>query len=92
MGEQQKEPRLRWYAPSPGIQVANIKEILAQGVEVMVLSRGMELRLHTTPEAEALLQSKGIEYHMLETKEAVAMFNKLAREGPRVGGIFHSTC
>lgn len=75
-----------------GIQPADIAEILAQGVEVMVLSRGMELKLHTTLEAEALLKSKGIPYHILETNEAVAMFNKLAEEGRRVGGIFHSTC
>lgn len=76
----------------PGIQPADIEEILAQGVEVMVLSRGMELKLHTTPEAEMLLMSKGIAYHILETNEAVAMFNKLSQEGKRVGGIFHSTC
>ncbi len=76
----------------PGIQVADIEEILAQGVDVMVLSRGMELQLHTTPEVEALLRSRGIEYHIEETNEAVALFNRLSQGGRRVGGIFHSTC
>jgi len=76
----------------PGIQPADIEEILAQGVEVIVLSRGMQLRLHTCPETETLLQSKNIPYHIKETKEAVALFNELMQQGIKVGGIFHSTC
>lgn len=76
----------------PGIQPADIEEILAQGVEVMVLSRGMQLMLYTCPETEALLHSRGIAYHIEETKAAVALFNELMGQGKRVGGIFHSTC
>ncbi len=76
----------------PGIQPADIEEILAQGVDVMVLSRGMELRLHTTLEAEEMLRQRGVEYHIEETQAAVALFNQLAEQGRRVGGIFHSTC
>ena len=77
---------------SPGIQPADIEEILAQGVEVMVLSRGIELMLHTSPQTEQLLRSKGIDYHIEETKQAAALFNQLTQQGRRVGGIFHSTC
>ena len=76
----------------PGIQPADIEEILDQDIEVMVLSRGMELMLHTCPKTEQLLRSKGIDYHIEETKQAVALFNELAQQGKRVGGIFHSTC
>lgn len=76
----------------PGIQPADIEEILAQGVEKMIVSRGMDLMLHTCPETEGLLREKGIEYHILETREAVAKFNELMETGKRVGGIFHSTC
>ena len=76
----------------PGIQPTDIEEILEQGVEVMVLTRGMALRLHTCPETEQLLRSKGIEYHIEETSRAVELFNQLTRQGKRVGGIFHSTC
>ena len=68
------------------------EEILDQDVEVMVLSRGMQLRLRTSPETEALMRSRGIEYHIEETQKAVMKFNELAEEGRRVGGIFHSTC
>jgi hypothetical protein len=76
----------------PGIQLADIAEILDQGVEVLVLSRGMQLRLHTSPEVEKLLRAQNIEFHILETSQAVEMYNQLAREGKNVGGIFHSTC
>ena len=76
----------------PGIQPADIEEILNHDIEVMVLTRGMELRLHTCPETEALLQSRGIAYYIEETKEAAKLFNLLSQEGQKVGGIFHSTC
>lgn len=76
----------------PGTQPADIEEILEQGVEVMILSRGMALRLHTCPATEQLLRSKGIEYRIEETRRAVELFNQLSLQGKRVGGIFHSTC
>ena len=76
----------------PGIQPADIQEIVDQTIEVMILSRGMQLMLHTCPETEQLLQEKNILYHIEETKTAVALFNQLTHSGKRVGGIFHSTC
>jgi hypothetical protein len=76
----------------PGIQPADIEEILEQGVEIMVLTRGMEFMLHTCPETEQLLHQRDIEYHIGHTKLAVALFNDLMQQGKRVGGIFHSTC
>lgn len=76
----------------PGIQPADIEDILAQGVEVMILSRGMQRMLHTPPETKQLLRSRGIAYHSEETRRAVEMFNDLMKQGKKVGGIFHSTC
>ena len=76
----------------PGIQPADIEDILAGDIEVMILSRGMNLRLHTLYKTEKLLQSRGIEYHIEQTSRAIEMFNKLMRQGRKVGGIFHSTC
>ena len=84
--------RLTGTRHQPGIQPADIEEILAQGVEIMILSRGMDLMLYTCPETEALLRAKGIEYFIEETKQAAAHFNQLMEAGKRVGGIFHSTC
>lgn len=76
----------------PGIQPADIEAILEHGVEVMVLSRGMQLMLHICPETEQLLNSQAIKYYIEETKQAVDIFNNLIKQGKKVGGIFHSTC
>jgi hypothetical protein len=76
----------------PGIQPADIQDIIDQGVEVMILSRGMQLMLHTCPETEQLLRSRGTEYHVEETGRAVELFNDFMRQGRKVGGVFHSTC
>jgi hypothetical protein len=75
----------------PGIQPADSQELLDHGSRVVVLSRGMELRLQTMPETVSLLESSGVEVHVLETTAAVELYNRLA-EGTPVGGLFHSTC
>jgi hypothetical protein len=75
----------------PGIQPADVQEFIERGCRVVVLSRGMELRLQTMPETVARLERSGVEVHILETRAAVQLYNKLAATVP-VGGLFHSTC
>ncbi|WP_330299350.1 MTH938/NDUFAF3 family protein [Streptomyces sp. NBC_00503] len=75
----------------PGIQPADVRELLDRGCAEVVLSRGMELRLHTMPETLSLLQDAGVGVHVEETTAAVALYNRLAAT-ERVGGLFHSTC
>lgn len=77
---------------TPGIQPADLAEILERDVEAVVLSRGMREMLGTCPETEQLLAERGIACHIAETRAAVDLFNRLARAGKRVGGLFHSTC
>ena len=91
-GATQWDWRLTDTHHQPGIQPADVEEILQHNVEVMVLSRGQTLALGTCPETEQVLRNRGIEYHIEETKRAVELFNTLTRAGKRVGGIFHSTC
>ena len=91
-GAKEWDWRITGTRHQPGTQPADVEEILEQGVEIMVLSRGIELMLHTCPETEQLLRSENIEYHIKETNQAVALFNQLTQQGKRVGGIFHSTC
>ncbi len=75
----------------PGIQPADVEELLQQGATVIVLSRGMQLMLQTCPETLDLLKHRGVTVHVKETKEAITLYNKLtARDA--VGGLFHSTC
>jgi hypothetical protein len=76
----------------PGIQVADIAELIDHGASVIVLSRGMQLVLQTAPETIAWLEQHGMKYHLLETREAAKLYNELAAQGIAVGGLFHSTC
>ena len=75
----------------PGIQPADVQELIDRGCRVVVLSRGMELRLQTMPETVSHLRDRGVEVHVLETKAAAELYNRLAAGTP-VGGLFHSTC
>jgi hypothetical protein len=75
----------------PGIQPADVKELLENGAETVVLSRGVYERLQTCADTLDLLAREGIDVHVLQTKRAVDRYNALAAEGP-VGGLFHSTC
>jgi hypothetical protein len=75
----------------PGIQPADVAELLEHGSKVVVLTRGMQLVLQTCPETLTLLRERGIAVHVEETKAAVELYNKLAETEP-VGGLFHSTC
>jgi hypothetical protein len=75
----------------PGIQPADVEELLDNGAEVVVLTRGMLRALRTCPETLRLLESRGVAVHVEETRKAVDLYNRLA-ESKAVGGLFHSTC
>jgi hypothetical protein len=75
----------------PGIQPADVAELLEHGAEVVVLSKGVLERLQVCPETLDVLKNKGIPAHVLPTKDAVRLYNELAAQ-QQVGGLFHSTC
>jgi hypothetical protein len=76
----------------PGIQVADVEELLEHGAGTLVLTRGMELVLQTCPETLEYLRTRGIRFHVAETNAAARFYNELAKQGEAVGGLFHSTC
>ncbi len=76
----------------PGIQPADVGELLDKGSRTIVLSRGMLLMLQTSRETLDLLKTKRIQVHVAETKEAAKIYNDLVSRGEPVGGLFHSTC
>ena len=76
----------------PGIQPADVAELLDHGCRVIVLSRGRLLRLRIAGATLELLEQHGIRVYRAETSEAVAIYNDLAHRGEAVGGLFHSTC
>jgi hypothetical protein len=75
----------------PGIQPADVQELLEHGATVVVLSRGMRECLHVPRETVDFLKERQVAAHVLPTQEAVEIYNKLA-ETEQVGGLFHTTC
>lgn len=75
----------------PGIQPADVEELLEHGARVVVLSKGMDLALQVCPETLEFLRDRRVEVHVEETRAAVELYNRLARN-QAVGGLFHSTC
>lgn len=77
---------------SPGIQPADVEELLAHGATTVVLSQGMEMRLQVDPAVYEYLKRHSVPVHTAETSAAVAIYNELAAGGHPVAGLFHSTC
>ncbi len=75
----------------PGIQPADVAELLEHGAEIVVLSKGVWERLQVCPETLAMLEEEGVAVEVLQTEAAVTRYNAL-RQAARVGGLFHSTC
>jgi len=76
---------------NPGIQIADVQELLDHGSKVVVLSRGMAECLHVPRETLDFLKERQIPVHVLPTQHAAALYNKLAQT-EAVGGLFHTTC
>jgi len=76
---------------SPGIQPADVEELLAHGATAVVLSQGMNRRLQVDPRTLDHLAGRSVVVHVAETREAVKIYNGLA-DNVRVAGLFHSTC
>jgi hypothetical protein len=75
----------------PGIQPADLQELLERGATAVVLGRGFNKRLQVCPETLQVLEERSISVHTEQTEEAVRLYNELS-ESDRVGALIHSTC
>ena len=75
----------------PGIQPADVEELVERGARTVVLSKGILQRLRVSPETLRVLEENGITAYVLQTEKAVELYNRLREKEP-VGGLFHSTC
>jgi hypothetical protein len=75
----------------PGVQPADIEELLERGATAVVLSKGFDERLGVTRDALRVLEDRGVPAHVRQTEEAIRLYNEL-RETERVGALIHSTC
>jgi hypothetical protein len=78
-------------AHEPGIQPADVAELLDHAATTIVLSQGMLSRLRVCPQTMRLLAEHHIQTHVLPTAEAVELYNRLC-DREQVAGLFHTTC
>ncbi len=75
----------------PGIQSADVEELLERGATAVVLSKGFHERLGVTRDTLRMLEDRNVSAHVRQTEEAIRLYNEL-RETERVGALIHSTC
>ena len=75
----------------PGIQPADVEELLDHGATAVVLSKGFHERLGVTRDTLRMLEDRNVSAHVRQTEEAIRLYNEL-RETERVGALIHSTC
>ncbi|MFV0439644.1 MAG: MTH938/NDUFAF3 family protein [Desulfopila sp.] len=77
---------------SRGVQVEDVKELVEHGARVVVLTRGMLLRLRVPDKVKHYLEKQNVEVVIVSTKEGVQLYNDYAARNVPVGGLFHTTC
>jgi hypothetical protein len=76
----------------PGIQPADVEELLDRGATVVVLSRGFHERLRVRRETLRELEERRVPVYVERTEEAVRLYNELSKKNEKVGALVHSTC
>ena len=76
---------------NPGIQPADVQELLDRGSRIVILAQGHFRRLQVAPETLRLLENRGVRVHVLQTEKAMQLYNELC-ESEAVGALIHSTC
>ncbi len=76
----------------PGIQPADLEELLDQGATVVVLSRGFHERLQVCWKTLRKLEERKVPVYVERTGEAVRLYNELSKKNEKVGALVHSTC
>jgi|SRR4051812_44819091 hypothetical protein len=75
----------------PGIQPADVEELLDHGATVVVLGKGFYERLQVCRETLQELEERNVPVHVEQTEEAVRLYNELGKS-KKVGALIHSTC
>ena len=75
-----------------GIQIGDVDDLITNGAEVVILTRGILSRLKVPAQTREYLANNDIEVIVANSKKGVKLYNDLVQKGVPVGGLFHSTC
>lgn len=75
-----------------GIQVDDVRELIDQGAEVIILTKGVLSRLRVPGKTRTYVEEHNIKLVVATTKQGVQIYNDYVEQKIPVGGLFHSTC
>ena len=75
----------------PGIQPADVQELVKHDAEYILLSKGRMERLQTANETKNWLEEHDISFEILETGKLIRRYNEL-RDSQKTGALIHTTC
>ncbi|MDP8938949.1 MAG: Mth938-like domain-containing protein [Actinomycetota bacterium] len=76
---------------TPGIQPADVEELLEHGATTVVFAKGFYGQLGVCRETLEMLEGRGVSVHAESSEGAVRLYNEL-REKEKIGALVHSTC
>ena len=76
---------------SPGVQPADVQELLEHGARIIILARGTFGRLKVPQSTIDYIEAQGAQALIYKTPEAIQVYNELCETQP-VGALIHSTC
>jgi len=82
-----------WRREGHMVFLEDIKSYVVEySPRILVFGTGYYGRVQVREEVYSFLEEKGIETHALPTREAVELFNEIARREKNILGAFHLTC
>lgn len=75
----------------PGVQVADVAELVDAGAETVVIGTGFLERLGVQQQTRDWLAARGVTLRVAETERAAADYNARCAAG-KVAALIHSTC
>ncbi|WP_461833846.1 Mth938-like domain-containing protein [Desulfothermus sp.] len=81
-----------WRSEGHKVLQRDIKDILEHGVEIIVIGQGDPGLMKVDPSLKNYLKKQKIKLIEKPTKDAISEFNRLYKEGRKVGAGFHLTC
>jgi len=81
-----------WRREGHELCLDDLKEVLKEDIEVLVVGTGYYGFMKILPEVERELKKQNIRLIACPTGEAYKVYNDLVENGKRVAGAFHLTC
>jgi len=75
----------------PGIQPADVQELIDNNAQYILLSRGRLEKLQTADDTKKWLRERDIPFEILETGELIQRYQEL-KDAKALGALIHTTC